>query len=707
MKKSTLGMVMLLAAALLLAPSAPPRAQTRITPLTAPSTLPFQAPPFNKLTDADYQPAIEEGMRQQLAEIAAIANSAAAATFDNTVVAMEKSGQMLDRAQAAFSTVVGANSNDKLIAIQSALAPKLAAHADAIFLNAKLFARIKTLYEQRANLKLDSESARVLDIIYQQFVHAGANLPEKGKAELRDMNKQIASLSADFRKKLLAGTKAGALIVDNKAALAGLSAADIDAAAKAAADRGLKGKYAILLQNTTQQPALTDLANRDTREKLFNSRWTATEKGDANDTRAIISQLAVLRARKAALFGYSNYAAYALYDQMVTTPDKIEKFLGQLSPAAGKKSEDEAKEIQDAINKSGGRFDLKPWDWQRYSEMVRKAKYDLDDNALKPYFELNTVLEKGVFYAATRLYGITFKRRTDLPVYHPDVRVYEVTDNNGASLGLVYLDFFKRDNKEGGAWMDSLVPQSRLLNRKPVVINVLNIPKPAPGQPVLISYDNVNTMFHEFGHALHYLFADHRFERLHGSIARDFVEYPSQFNENWALHPEVLKNYALHYKTGAPIPQALVDKIKKSQTWNQGYELAELLAASELDMQWHMLPASAPKQDVDAFETKALKASHTDFKFVPPRYRSSYFLHIWANGYAGAYYAYQWTVMLADDTYAWFTSHGGLTRANGQRYRDMILSKGRDGDYATLFRAFYGKDPDVGPMLVHRGLPPQ
>jgi peptidyl-dipeptidase Dcp len=547
----------------------------------------------------------------------------------------------------------------------------------------------------------------VLTLYYRQFVHAGANLSDKDKVRLQQINKQDASLETEFQQKLVAGAKAGALVLDDKAQLAGLSDAEIANAAAAAKARGLKGKYVIPLQNTTQQPLLTSLADRAVREKLFQNGWTRTEKGDANDTRAIISELASLRAEKAKLLGYPNYAAYVLYDQMAQTPQAVEKFIAQLVPATRAKAAQEAKLIQAAIDKDGKHFDLKPWDWQRYAEKVRKQRYDLDDEALKPYFELHKVLQDGVFYAANRLYGITFKPRKDIPVYHPDVMVYEVFDRDGSPLALMYFDYFKRDNKSGGAWMSNFVGQSKLLGTKPVIYNVANFTKPAPGQPALISFDDVTTMFHEFGHALHGLFADQTYPLVSGTnVARDFVEFPSQFNEHWALYPEVLKHYAVNHKTGATIPQALVDKIKQSETWGQGYALGELLAASQLDMQWHTLSPGAPKQDVDAFEAQALKKTGTDFPNVPTRYRSSYFLHIWANGYASGYYAYQWTVMLDDDAYAWFTDHGGLTRVNGQRFRDLILSRGHTLDYGPMFRAFYGKDPDIGPMLEHRGLKP-
>ncbi|MDE2465033.1 MAG: M3 family metallopeptidase, partial [Alphaproteobacteria bacterium] len=441
------------------------------------------------------------------------------------------------------------------------------------------------------------------------------------------------------------------------------------------------------------------------RKEIFENSWMRAERGDANDTRGVIAELAKLRAEKAKLLGYPNYAAYALYDQMARTPQTVQRFLGQLIEPAAAKAASEAREIQAMIKKDGQNFKLEPWDWEYYAQQVRKAKYNIDQSELRPYFELNRVLKDGVFYAAHELYGVTFKERHDLPVYQKDVRVFEVFDKNGSPLGLIYFDYFKRDNKEGGAWMSNFVQQSKLLGTKPVVYNVANFTKPAPGQPALLSFDDVTTMFHEFGHALNSLFADQEYETLSGTnTARDWVEFPSQFNEHWALYPKVLEHYAVNYKTGKPIPKELVEKLRHSQTWDQGYDLGELLAASELDMAWHTLPASAPLQNVDAFESKALAESHTNFPDVPTRYRSTYFLHIWANGYAAGYYAYQWTAMLDDDAYSWFLHHGGLTRANGERYRDLILAKGHSEDYNTMFKAFYGRAPEIGPMLKDLGV---
>jgi len=677
----------------------------RVNPLTVQSDLPFQAPRFDRIQDSDYQPAIERGIAEQAAEMTRIANDPAAPTFDNTIVAMERSGRILDRAAQAFSAVVGANTNPTLDKVQEAVAPKLAAHSDSIFLNPRLFARVKSLYDRRAALKLTPEQAQVLDITYNNFIHAGAKLSAADQAKLRVLNGKLSTLETAFQQKLLAAAKGGALVVDDKARLAGLDDAQIAAAGQAAQERGLTGKYLLPLQNTTQQPMLQSLTDRATRQALFDASWTRAERGDVNDTRLTIVQLADLRAQKAQLLGYPNFAAYVLYDQMAKTPQAAKAFMQRLIPATAAEQKREAAEIQKVITANGGDFALKPWDWDRYAEMVRKAKYDLDENEVKPYFEINRVLQDGVFYAANQLYGLTFKERKDLPVYQPDVRVFTVYDQDGSELGVMYFDYWKRDNKNGGAWMSNFVGQSKLLCTKPVIYNVANFTKPAPGQPALISFDDVTTMFHEFGHALHGLFANQTYPTVSGTnTARDWVEFPSQFNEHWARDPKVLAHYAKDYRTGAPMPAALVTKVKNAAKFNQGYALGELIASAMLDQDWHSLPASAGPQDVDAFEAKSLAEMGLDTADVPPRYRSSYFLHIWANGYAAGYYAYLWTQMLDDDAYSWFEKHGGMTRANGQRFRDMILSKGHSEDYGPMFRAFYGKDPDIGPMLEDRGL---
>jgi peptidyl-dipeptidase Dcp len=673
-------------------------------PFYAPSTLPFQAPPFDKIKDEDYQPAIEAGMAAELSEVQAIADNPAPPTFENTLVAMEKTGQLLQRVMNAFGGVSGANTNDVLQKVREEEAPKLAAHEDAITLNAKLFARVAAVYKQRASLKLDSESLRLLELRYENFVRSGANLSDADKTKLKKLNEEIATLSESFSNKLLEATKNAAYVTGDKAALAGLSDAQLAAAAGAAQARKQEG-YLLRLQNTTQQPDLASLTVRATREALFEKSWNRAEGGDANDTREVISRLAQLRAQRAQLLGFPNHAAWQLGDQMAKTPETALKFMDALVSGATAKAAAEGKDIQELINAQKGGFTLQPWDWNFYSEQVRKAKYDLDDAEVKPYFELNNVLEYGVFYAAHQLYGISFKERKDIPVYHSDVRVFEVTDADGKPLALFYCDYFKRDNKNGGAWMDSFVGQSKLLGTLPVVFNVANLPKPAPGEPALISFTGVTTMFHEFGHALHGMFANTRYPGLSGTAtARDFVEFPSQFNEHWALHPDVFKHYATHYQTHAPMPAELVAKIRKAATFNQGYALTEVLAAAELDMQWHTLPASAAPQQPDTFEKQALERMHLLLTAVPTRYRSSYFSHIWGGGYSAGYYAYLWAEMLDDDAYQWFEDHGGLTRANGDRFRRMVLSRGNTEDLARMYSAWRGKDPSVEPMLKYRGL---
>jgi peptidyl-dipeptidase Dcp len=675
-------------------------------PFYAASTLPFEAPPFDKIKDADYQPAIEAGMEQQLEEIRAIANNPAPPTFDNTLVAMEKTGQLLQRASAAFDAVTGANTNPALQKAEEALAPKLAAHYDAIYLDPKLFARVKTVQDQRESFHLDPESARLLDIVYKKFIHAGANLSDADKAKLKKLNEEESTLSNAFKNKLLAATRDAAFVTTDKATLAGLSDAEISAAAQAARSRSKQG-YVIPLQNTTQQPSLTSLTDRATRQSLFEDSWTRAERGGDNDTRATIARLAQLRTEKAKLLGFPNYAAWKLENQMARTPEAALKFMDDLVPPATANAESEAKEIQSVINSQRAGFQLQPWDWNFYAEQVRKAKYDLNESQVRPYFELNNVLQNGVFYAANQLYGLTFKERHDIPVYQPDVRVFEVSDADGKPLALFYCDYFKRDNKNGGAWMNEFVPQSKLLGSLPVVYNVANLPKPVEGQPALITFTDVITMFHEFGHALHGMFSNTEYPTLSGtSVARDFVEFPSQFNEHWATYPAVFHNYAKHYKTGEPMPADLAAKIEKSRTFNQGYALTELLSAAQLDMQWHTLPPGSPLEDVDAFEKQALEKQHIDLHDVPPRYRSSYFSHIWASGYAAGYYAYLWSEMLDDDAYQWFVDHGGLTRANGDRFRQMVLSRGNTEDLAEMYKAWLGAEPSVLPMLKYRGLAP-
>ncbi len=570
-----------------------------------------------------------------------------------------------------------------------------------------MFERIATIYKERNSLKLDPESLRLVEWDYKEFVHAGANLSAADKAKLKTLNEELASLSDQFVTKLLAATKDGAYVTSNQAALAGLTDAQISAAAEAAKGRKVDG-FVIPLQNTTQQPDLASLRDRSTRQAIFENSWNRTERGDANDTRDIIAKIAQLRAQKAQLLGFPDFAAWSIEDQMAKTPQAALKFMDALVTPATARAAGEAHDIQALIDQQKGGFQLQPWDWEFYAEQVRKAKYDLDEDQVKPYFELNNVLQNGVFYAANQLYGITFRERKDLPVYDPSVRVFEVFNADGSPLALFYCDYFKRDNKQGGAWMDNYVGQSKLLGTKPVVVNVANFAPPAPGEPALLTSDDVTTMFHEFGHALHGMFADTKYPTLSGtSTARDFVEFPSQFNEHWATYPAVFQHYAKHYKTGAPMPAELAAKIKKANTFNKGYDMTELLAAAELDMKWHMLPASAPLQQPDTFEKEALQQTHLWISYVPPRYRSSYFAHIWGGGYAAGYYAYLWTQMLADDAYQGFEEHGGLTRANGERFRQMVLSRGNTEDLEKLYVDWRGAKPSVEPMLKYRGLLPE
>jgi peptidyl-dipeptidase Dcp len=678
-------------------------------PFYSPSALPFHAPAFDKIRDSDYQPAIEAGIAQQIADMQTIAANPAPPTFENTLVAMEKSGQLLQRVLPVFEGVAGANTNPTLEKVEETEAPRLAALQDAIYLNDQLFKRVSVVYGQRDSLGLDPESKRLVEIYYDRFVHAGARLSEADKAALKKLNEEEATLSNDFKNKLLAATKAGAYATTDKLALAGLSDAQLDSAAAAAKARSQDG-WVIPLQNTTQQPALTQLSSPATRREIFMHSWERAEHGDANDTRDTSARLAQLRARKAQLLGYPTYAAWKLEDQMARTPEAALKFMDALVQPAVAKAGVEAKDIQAVIasqrgDAGEGAFHLHPWDWNFYAEQVRKAKYDLDEAEVRPYFELNHVLENGVFYAANQLYGITFKERHDLPVYHPDVRVFEVFDADAKPLALFYCDYYKRDNKNGGAWMSNFVDQSRLLGNLPVVYNVANLPKPADGQPALITFTDVITMFHEFGHALHGIFAASQYPSLSGtSVARDFVEFPSQFNEHWASDPAVFDHFAKHYKTGEAMPAELAAKIKKAATFNQGYALTELLAAAQLDMQWHTLPVSAPLQKPDEFEGQALSRTHLANPVVPPRYRSSYFSHIWGGGYAAGYYAYLWAEMLDDDAFQWFQDHGGLTRANGDRFRQMVLSRGNTEDLGKMYAAWLGAEPNTQPMLKYRGL---
>jgi peptidyl-dipeptidase Dcp len=673
-------------------------------PLLTASTLPYQAPPFDLIKDEHYLPAFEQGMSEQLAEIARIADSSEAPTFENTIEAMERSGETLYRVRRIFGGLVQADTNDARQAIQEEVNPKLAAHQDEILLNARLFARVKAIYEARDTLA-DAQQKRLVEVDYDRFVRAGANLSEADKDMMRKLNVEETTLSTKFHTQLVAATAAAAVVVDDAAELDGLSDGEIAAAAAGAKARDMDGKWLLSLQNTTTQPVLVSLKNRELRARVLKASETRTEQSDANDTRALVQRLAQLRAQKAKLLGFSTFADYQLGDQMAKTPNMALKLLTDTVPAASARALREAADIQKIIDDQKGGFTLTASDWDFYAEQVRKAKYDLDESEIKPYFELNNVLENGVFYAATQMYGITFKERKDIPTYHADMRVFEVFNEDGTPLALFYTDYFKRDSKSGGAWMDVFVEQDALAGTLPVVYNVCNYTKPAEGQPALISFDDVTTLFHEFGHALHGMFSNSKYPSIAGTnTSRDFVEFPSQFNEHWATEPSVFANYAKHYQTGEPMPKALVDKMVAAGKFNSGYATTEYLAAALLDMAWHTLPADAPLQDANAFEADALKTFKVDLVQVPPRYRSTYFDHIWGGGYSAGYYAYFWSDVLNHDAYAWFKEHGGMTRENGQIFRDQILSRGNTIELATLYREFRGKDPSVEPLLENRGL---
>ncbi|RQP13478.1 MAG: peptidyl-dipeptidase Dcp [Chryseobacterium sp.] len=683
--------------------AAPDAAVDVSNPLMVRSPLQYQAPQFDKIKNAHFRPAFELGLKEQTAEIEKIANNPENPTFGNTVLPLETSGVILTRARTAFGALTGANTNDELQKLSQEYAPVFAAHSDKIYLNSKLYQRIKSVYDNRGSL--DAESRRLVENYKQQFEIAGAALSDADKVQLKKINGELATLQTTFSNKLLDARKAGALVVENVKELDGLSNDEIAAAAQNATNAGMPGKYLLALQNTTQQPMLQSLKNRNTRERLFKASWTRAEKSDEKDTRATLEKIAALRLRKAKLLGKPNFAAWKIQDQMAKTPQAAEQLLDKLAGPAVAKAKREAAEIQALIDSQKGGFKLEPWDWNFYAEQVRKAKYDLDENEIKPYFEIQTVLEKGVFYAAEKLFGITFKKRPDLPVYHPDVVAYEVFDKDGSSLALYYLDFYTRDNKNGGAWMNSFVKQSKHLNQKPVIVNVYNFQKPAPGKASLISFDDVTTMFHEFGHSIHGMFADQNYPSLSGtSVPRDFVEFPSQINEHWALEPTVLSNYALHYQTGKPIPQSLVDKIKKARDFNEGYAMTELLAAATLDMAWHTITDESQIKPANEFENEALEKHGLLLKEVPTRYHSPYFAHIWGGGYSAGYYAYIWSEMLDFDAYDWFVQNGGMTRQNGDRFRKEILSVGNSKDLNQAFKDFTGHEPTVEPLMKGRGL---
>ncbi|EOV8480416.1 peptidyl-dipeptidase Dcp [Klebsiella aerogenes] len=669
------------------------------------SLLPYQAPHFDLIEDSHYRPAFDEGVRRQREEIAAIVNNPAPADFDNTLVALEQSGQLLGRVTRVFFAMAGANTNPLIQQLDEQFSAELAELGNDIWLNDALYQRVKQVWQQRDALNLDPESRRLLEVSWQRFQLAGAALAQEQKTALKALNTEEASLQSQFQQRLLAAVKSGGLVVDYQHQLDGLAADEIAAAADAARDKGLQDRWLLALTNTTQQPALQALADRQTRHNLFTAGWTRNQKGDANDTRELVLRLAEIRARKAALLGVADYASWSMADQMAKTPSEALAFMRRIAPAARRRAEQELADIQQVIDEEGGDFQAAAWDWLYYGEQVRRAKFAIDEAQLKPYFALDRVLEDGVFWTANQLFGIRFVERFDIPLYHPDVRVWEIFDANGEGMALFYGDYFSRDSKSGGAWMDVFVEQSTLRAQRPVIYNVCNYQKPKAGGCALLSWDDVITLFHEFGHALHGLFANQRYASLSGTnTPRDFVEFPSQIYEHWASEPQVFAHYAKHYQTGEAMPDDLRDSMFRASTFNKGYDMSELLAAALLDMHWHSVTPQALPQDVDAFEQQSLREEQMDLAAVPPRYRSSYFSHIFGGGYAAGYYAYLWTQMLADDGYQWFVEQGGLTRENGQRFREAILSRGNSCDLEALYRDWRGHDPLIEPMLKNRGL---
>ncbi|HUG73408.1 MAG TPA: M3 family metallopeptidase [Steroidobacteraceae bacterium] len=675
-------------------------------PFFAPSPLPFNYPQFDRIRDTDFAPAFDAGMTAHLAEVRAIADDPAPPTLANTLLALERSGQVLERATTVFFALVAADTNDARNQLRSDYAPRFAAHTDAILLDARLFARIEVLHQQRNAPSLDAEDRRLIERYHSDFVRAGARLPAADKDRLKAMNAELATLGTRFTQNVLDEVNAAAVVVDDVKQLDGLTAAQVEAAAAEAKSRGLAGKYVLTLLNTTGQPLEPQLNSRPLRQRLHEASVSRGSRGGEFDNREIVSRTMRLRAERATLLGYPDFATYGLEDQTARTPAAVNAMLRQLAPAAVANARREAADLQARIDADGGDFHLAPWDWAFYSEKVRAEKYAFDEAELKPYLELTNVLEKGVFHAASRLYGLEFRRRTDLPVYHPDVWVYDVLDADGRPLAIFIADMYARKSKRGGAWMNSHVSQSLLLGLQPVVANHLNIPKPPAGQPTLLTWDEVTTTFHEFGHALHGMFSNVKYPYFSGtSVPRDFVEFPSQVNEMWADWPQILRNYAVHHDTGEPMPQALLDKVIAASKFNQGFATTEYLAAALLDQRWHQLPAA---QVPDAtrvleFEAAALAAEGVDFAAVPPRYRTTYFSHI-MGGYQAGYYAYIWSEVLDADTQRWFETNGGLTRANGDRFRAMLLSRGGSVDAMSLYREFAGREPRIEALLAKRGL---
>lgn len=670
------------------------------------STLPFEAPDFDKIDNTHFMPAFERGMEEQLKEIGNIATQDSEPTFENTIVAMELSGNLLTRVQRVFFNLTSAHTNDEIQKIQSELAPKLAAHSDNIYLNRDLFERVETLYENTENLDLNDEEVKLLSDTYRDFVRAGAQLTDDQQTRMRQINERISSLTTEFQEKLLEMTRERAVKVEDESLLEGLSQDRIASAKQAAEQRGYENSYLINISNTTRHPMLSSLDNREMRKRVWEaSAYRGVGEDGGIDTRPIILELVELRAERANLLGYDTYAHYALEPQTGESPERVLELLRDLIPPVVVNSDIEAELIREYMIQDGVEDDLQPWDWEYYAEKVRQERYDINDSEVREYFELDKVLNDGVFYAMEKLFGITFEERFDLPVYHEDVRVWDVMDADGSQIGLFYGDFFSRDSKRGGAWMNSFVVQSHLKEKKPVVVNVLNITPPAEGEPALVSFSNVTTLFHEMGHAVHGLFSDVTYPSLAGtSVPRDFVEFPSTFQEDWAILPEVLENYAIHHETGDRIPQELLDKLIEAREFNQGFDTYEYLAATVVDMEWHLLDPSSIPSDVQVFEQESLAKYNLANPAIPPRYKSPYFSHIFSGGYSANYYAYIWSEILAADAFAYMKEQGGLTRENGNRFREYILSKGGSDEAMDLYRVYRGGEPDVRYLLERRGL---
>jgi len=674
-------------------------------PFMSPSTLPLMAPDFTKIRDEHYLPALLEGMKQHAAEVEAIANNPEPPTVENTLVALERSGALLMRTARVFGNLAGTDTNPTIQKVQAEFSPKMAAHQDSILLNPKLFERVKAIYDAREVLNLDPETKRLVEQTHLRMVRAGAELSEDAKTRIRALNEEQAGLMTAFQQALLKQTERASVVVDDVAQLDGLSEGQIAAAAEAAKASGHEGKWLIRITNTTRQPVLTSLKNRELRQRVWEASANRGLVDGEGDTRPMVLRLAQLRAERAALLGKPNHAAFQLENQMAGTPEAVLKMLSDLAPTVVENTKKEAADIQALIDAQGGGFQLQPWDWEFYAEQVRAQKYDLDPELVKPYFELDRVLRDGVFYTLNRFYGVSFNERRDLPVYHPDVRVFDVIDSDGTQIGLFYADYFARPSKRGGAWMSTFVDQSELLNQKPVALNVMNIPKPVEGQPALMTFDEVTTMFHEVGHGVHGLFSKVKYPSLAGTaVPRDFVEFPSQFEEDWAKHPEILANYAKHHQTGEPIPAELMQKVLNASGFNQGFDTLEYVAASFLDMEWHTLPQGAVVEDVEAFEKAALAKHGVDFAPVPPRYRSAFFAHVFPGGYSSGYYAYIWSEVLAADAFAFVTEQGGLNAELGAAYRQGILSRGGTEDPMEMYVKWRGKQPDADNLLYRRGL---